>query len=74
MHLGCIMTGVRMDNQILSDNTVMYYVVRVNGQNMTIPFSSRQLAEAEMSKLAPDLRPLAEVVPVTSDGKELLLG
>lgn len=63
-----------MNDTILNDNTVMYYVVRVNGQNMTVPFSSRQLAEAELTKLAADLRPLAEIVTVTSEGKELLLG
>lgn len=63
-----------MNNQILNDNTVIYYVVRVNGQNMTIPFNSRQMAESEIVKLAPDLQALAEVVPVTAEGKELLLG
>lgn len=63
-----------MNNDILNDNTVIYYVVRVNGQNMTIPFNSRQLAEMEITKLAPNLQSLAEVVPVTAEGKELLLG
>jgi len=63
-----------MNNQILNDNTVIYYVVRVNGQNMTIPFNSMQLAETEKMKLAPELQAIAEVVPVTAEGKELLLG
>lgn len=63
-----------MNNEILNDNTVIYYVVRVNGQNMTVPFNSMQMAEMERTKLAPDLQALAEVVPVTAEGKELLLG
>lgn len=63
-----------MNNQILNDNTVIYYVVRINGKDVTVPFSSPQLAEMEKSKLAPDLQMIAEVVPVTAEGKELLLG
>jgi hypothetical protein len=63
-----------MNNQILTDNTVIYYVVRVNGQDMSVPFSSAQMAEMEKAKLPPDTQMIAEVVPVTSDGKELLLG
>lgn len=63
-----------MNNQILTDNTVIYYIVRVNGQNMSVPFNSVQLAEMEKAKLPPDMQMIAEVVPVTSEGKELLLG
>lgn len=63
-----------MQNQILHDNTVIYYVVRVNGQNVSQPCHSQTLAEMERSKLDPEIQQIAEVVPVTADGKELLLG
>lgn len=63
-----------MNNDILNDNTVVYYVVRVNGQNVTIPTSNLAIAEMEKTKLAPDVQMVAEVVPVTADGKQVLFG
>ena len=63
-----------MQNQILTDETVVYYVVRVNGQNMSMPVATQMLAEMEKQKLSPELQVLAEVVLVTADGKQLLLG
>lgn len=63
-----------MNNEILNDNTVIYYVVRVNGQNMSIPSTSKSIAEMEKMKLAPELQMMAEIVSVTADGKQLLLG
>jgi hypothetical protein len=62
-----------MNNQILNDNTVLYYVVRVNGQNMSIPTTTKAIAEMEKMKLAPELQMIAEIVPVTADGKQMLL-
>ena len=63
-----------MDNMILDTGDVLYYVVRVNGQDMSPKYSNQMLAEAELQKLAPEMRSIAEVVPVTADGKQLLLG
>lgn len=63
-----------MNNQILNDQTVVYFVVRVNGQDMSQRFENAMLAEMEKQKLDPELRKLAEVVPVTADGAQMLLG
>lgn len=63
-----------MNNQILTDQTVVYYVVKIDGKEVSVKFSSPVLAEMEKSKLAPELREKAEVVPVTGDGAQLLLG
>lgn len=63
-----------MENQILNDQTVVYYVVRVNGQNVSERFENRVIAEMEKQKLDPEQQKLAEVVPVTADGAQLLLG
>ena len=61
-------------NQILTDNQQIYYVVRVNGANITAPVTSKQVAESTLNTLPPETQALAEVVSVTSDGKELLFG
>jgi len=50
------------------------YVVRVNGVTVSIPFSSRMLAEQHVGNLPTEQQSLAEVVPVTPAGQELLLG
>jgi len=63
-----------MQNQILNDNTVIYYVVRLQGRDITPKVESRAIAEAELSRLPEETRALAEVVPVTSSGDQLLLG
>lgn len=63
-----------MNNQILNDETVVYYVVRANGQTLTQKFESHMLAEAEKQRLSPELQQVAEVVPVTAEGHDLLLG
>lgn len=63
-----------MNNEILHDGTVVYYVVRVNGQDMSQKFETQMLAEMEKQKLSPELQSVAEVIPVTADGAQLLLG
>lgn len=63
-----------MNNQILTDETVVYYVVRANGQDVSQKFGNAMLAEVEKAKLSPELQEIAEVVPVTADGSQLLLG
>lgn len=63
-----------MNHQLLTDNTVIYYVVRVQGRDITSKVESRAIAEAELSRLPAETRALAEVVPVTADGNQLLLG
>ena len=63
-----------MNNQILNDQTTVYYEVRVKGIPVSTKFESPMLAEMEKQKLDPALREIAEVVPVTSSGTQLLLG
>lgn len=63
-----------MNNQILNDQTVIYYVVRVNGRNVSDRLNSPMLAEMEKSKLDPEMRAVAEVVTVTANGAQVLLG
>jgi hypothetical protein len=63
-----------MNNQILNDQTVVYYVVRLNGEIVSQRYQNSVLAEMEKSKLPPEQQALAEVVPITADGNQLLLG
>lgn len=50
------------------------YVIKVNGQVVSIPFASPQLAEAAIANLSEAHQSIAEVVAVTSGGQEVLLG
>ena len=63
-----------MNNQILADGTVLYYALKLDGKIISQPVSERFIAEQHRATLAPDKQPLAEVVTVTPDGRELLLG
>ena len=63
-----------MNHQILTDQTVVYYEVRVNGVAVSPKLESQMIAVAEKAKLPAETQAIAEVVPVTADGKELLLG
>lgn len=49
------------------------YIIKVNGQVRTTPLP-RTLAENAIQQLPENERPLAEIVPVANDGKEILLG
>ena len=61
-------------NQMLHEVDEVKYVVKVNGQTVSIPFSSIMLAEQHISSLPVDQQPIAEVIPVTNSGQQLLLG
>jgi len=63
-----------MDNMITDDLDVVYYVVRVNGVAVSTPFNERMMAEMAKNNLPEEQKMIAEVVPVTADGKQLLLG
>ena len=54
------------------DNTT-YYIVKVNGVAISQP-TTRELAEEQKNKLPESSKKLAEVVPATCDGKEILFG
>lgn len=49
------------------------YVVKVRGQVRTAPLT-RALAESQVNSLPLEEQPLAEIVPVTTNGQEILLG
>ena len=50
------------------------FVVKVNGQVVRGPLPSRHLAEAALFSLPQDQQSLAEIVPTTTDGKQVLFG
>ncbi len=54
-------------------NSTMYSVV-VQGKVVAANIPSRTLAEATIFTLPADQRAIAEIVPVTSEGKQVLFG
>lgn len=54
-------------------NSTMYSVT-VQGRVIATNIPSRTLAEATLFTLPPDQRAVAEIVPVTGDGKQVLFG
>lgn len=63
-----------MNNMITDDMNVVYYVVRVNGVEISTRFNERLMAEMAKNNLPKEQQMLAEVVPITTDGKQILLG
>ena len=63
-----------MMNKMLSEVQEVKYVIKVDGRVVSAQFASQQIAEANISSLSIEQQPLAEVVAVTTDGKELLFG
>lgn len=50
------------------------FAIRVAGRVIASNIPSRPLAEAQLYSLPADQRALAEIVPVTPDGRSILLG
>ncbi len=63
-----------MNNTIMDNGTTTYYVVSINGITQPTKHNSQMLAEMEISKLNNVQQESAVVVPVTADGKQILLG
>lgn len=59
---------------LVDDNNSTYYVVRVNGKDVSMRYSNKMMAEQEMVNLTEDQRENAEIVTVTAEGKQVLLG
>ena len=59
---------------MLTEVTPTVWAVRVQGQIIASGFSSQRLAESSVMNLPPEQRTLAEVIPVTTDGRSILLG
>jgi len=62
-----------MENPI-SEVQEVKYVIKVHGKVVSVPFVTHQLAEAQVAHLSVDQQPFAEIVPITSEGKEILFG
>ncbi|PPD51469.1 MAG: hypothetical protein CTY12_07900 [Methylotenera sp.] len=58
---------------LIEENPTKYQVF-INGIRYGAPQPTVQLAEALLATLTPDQRSLAEVQPVSTDGKQLLFG
>lgn len=50
------------------------FAIRVNGVIIASSLPSRTLAEAHLLTLSADQRAVAEIVPMTSQGKQVLFG
>lgn len=61
-------------DELISEVQETKYVIKVHGKIVSVPFISHQLAEAQVAQLSIDQQPFAEIVQITSDGKELLFG
>ncbi len=61
-------------NQMLHEVDEVKYVVRVHGSVVSIQFGSQAVAEQHIANLPVDQQVIAEVVAVTSNGQQLLLG
>ena len=59
---------------MLETQDTVKYAVKVNGAIVTKGFPTPGLAAYAIQNLAEDQQMLAEVVSVTEDGKEILLG
>lgn len=62
-----------MENMIREENETKY-VVKVNGQTMSPPRLTRQMAQDDIKHLSEAHQAIAVVVPVTQEGKEILFG
>ena len=50
------------------------FIIKVNGQVVSVPFTSRTLAEQNIGNLPVNQQMIAEVVAVNNSGQELLFG
>ena len=66
--------GDNMNNQVLMDNTVVYYVIMVEGKVVSQRFDSKMIAEMEKQKLPMTTQGVATVEAVDASGRQLLLG
>lgn len=58
--------------KIIKETHQIKYVVKLRGMPVSSPQASQQLAEAVLANLSIEERSFATIVPVTSDGKEML--
>ena len=63
-----------MERVLAGNQDAAFYAVKVNGQLVGPPRASLVMAEQDISHLSDEHQMIAEVVRVTTDGLELLLG
>ena len=61
-------------NTMIENQEKLRYVIMVNGNRISVPFLTEQAAVQHLSHLPQDQQILAEIVPITQDDKQLLLG
>jgi hypothetical protein len=61
-----------MEQMLKEDET--RYAVKCNGQIVSPPYPTVALAENAMTMLSEVHQSVAEIIPVTADGKEILFG
>lgn len=59
---------------MLTEINQTLYAIVVNGRTIATNLPSRQLAEATMLTLPANERALAEIIPITQGGKQVLFG
>ena len=59
---------------MIKETEQLKYVIKVNGEVVSIPYATAHLAEAAIAQLSEAHQSIAEVVPVTANGQEVLLG
>ncbi len=59
---------------IMDDTNTIQYVIMVNGVKISAPFADRLVAEMAMGNLPDEQKLIAEVMAVTTEGKQVLFG
>lgn len=63
-----------MNNQVLTDNTTVYYAIMVENKIVSQKFDSKLVADMEKQKLPSATQAVATVEAVDASGRQLLLG
>ena len=61
-------------NKLINEQEQVRYVIKVNGVTVSVPFATKPLAEAHIGNLPPEQQVIAEIVPMTESGKQILFG
>lgn len=59
---------------MIEDNDQVYYAVSVKGSISSLKYTTQQGAQDQIQLLSESDQAVAEVVPVTYDGKQILFG
>ena len=59
---------------MIENQDKLRYVIMINGNRISVPFLTEQAAVQHLAHLPQDQQTIAEVVPITPDDKQLLLG